>query len=77
MSTDAIAVPDTIELLPVDDHAVARAGIQHFIADMPDMHSSANGHMQKAVLATELRGAIHAILRGNNGLSECLGTCTE
>ena len=27
-----------IKILVVDDHAVVRAGVQYFIADIPDMH---------------------------------------
>jgi two-component system invasion response regulator UvrY len=32
-----IPVTKMIDILAVDDHAVVRAGIQHFLADIPDM----------------------------------------
>lgn len=44
-----------IEILVVDDHAVVRAGVQHFIADIPDMRIEG-----EAATAQEAIRLIHA-----------------
>lgn len=47
---------DMIDILVVDDHAVVRAGVQHFLADVPEMRIAGEaGNAQEAIRLVRAR----------------------